>query len=364
MITRQRWLRGLCVISTLLAAALAGCSDDDPTENPAQATGTIELFANGEDFIRQPFVSKDGWEIAFTGFYVNIYGPTAVQGVLEEEETNMQAQVAYESSSEGRLRPAHAGHPHTGISAGGDHVALDGDYLVDLHQTPEDPPEERTLVGTIARKDAFDNPVLTGNYNTINFSLKPVEFSSGQYAGTCPAMTDEDCEEAALGLVADDVAYTIRMKGTATCDGALACGAEETVGFDILLLPVLYGNPYESGLAWSSCAWVGDGRPGLVTANGTGNIEMTFHSDHIFGDVEAGADLNDFAPGFAPFARLAFADENCGPGEDRCVIATEEELSEGWFDLRNTAPEMEYVYGMLIYSLGTVGHCGEGHCLH
>ena len=68
MITKQRWMRGLYVISTLLAAALAGCSDDDLTENPTQATGTLEFFANGEDFIRQPFVSKDGWEIAFTGF--------------------------------------------------------------------------------------------------------------------------------------------------------------------------------------------------------------------------------------------------------------------------------------------------------
>ena len=97
MITRQPWLKNLCVISTLLAAALAGCSDD-PTESPVQATVTLEFFANGEDFIRQPFVSKDGWEIAFTGFYVNIYGPTAVQGVVEEEGTNMQVQVAYGSS--------------------------------------------------------------------------------------------------------------------------------------------------------------------------------------------------------------------------------------------------------------------------
>jgi hypothetical protein len=109
---------------------------------------------------------------------------------------------------------------------------------------------------------------------------------------------------------------------------------------------------------------VGDGDPGIVTAGGTGNIEMTFHSDHIFGDVEADHDLNDFAPGFTPFSRLAIADEACGPGEDRCVIATEEDLYEGWLDLRDTDPEMEYVYGMLIYSLTTVGHCGEGHCLH
>lgn len=364
MIARRPWLAFLCMSSIPLAAALAGCSDDDATESPEQETGTLKFLANGEDFIRHPFVSKDGWEIAFSNFYVNIYGPTAIQGVVEEEEPDAQVQVVYKSSSEWRVRPAHAGHPHTGISAGGDHVALAGDYLVDLHQSPEDPPEERTRVGTIVRRDAFDNPVLTGNYNTLNFRLKPLEFSADRYTGTCPAMTNEECDDTALGMVVDGMSYTIRMKGTATCDDVQACGFEEVVGFDILLLPVLDGNPDASGLAWSSCAWVGDGQPGLVTANGTGEIEMTFHSDHIFGDAEGDAELNDFAPGFAPFARLATANASCGPGEDRCIVATEQELYDGWYELRNTHPEMGYVYGMLIYSLGTVGHCGEGHCLH
>ena len=352
------------ILVLLAAAALVGCSEDDETANPVRETGTLQFFANGEDFIRQPFTSKDGWEIAFTNFYVNIYGPTAIQGVVEEEAPEVQMQVASRAFAEGRVMPAHAGHPHTGIEGGGDHVALSGDYLVDLHQTPEEPPEERTLVGTVSGGDVFDNPVLTGNYNAINFNLRPVTLSGGDYTGTCPAMTDEACGEAAQGLVVDHMAYAIRMVGTGSCDDALVCGAEETVGFDILLMPVLDGNPEESGLAWSSCTWAGQGNPGVVTANGTGEIEMTFHSDHIFGDAEAGAELNDFAPGFSPFALLATASASCNPGEDRCVIATDQELYDGWFDLRDTYPEMEYVYGMLIYSLGTVGHCGEGHCLH
>ena len=69
------------------------------------------------------------------------------------------------------------------------------------------------------------------------------------------------------------------------------------------------------------------------------------------------------APGFEPFNNLALAD-GCNPGEDRCITATQEELREQWSDLSDTYPELQYAYGMLIYSLGTLGHCGEGHCLH
>ena len=38
----------------------------------ATEEGSLTLVANGEDFVRQGFISKDGWEISFDNVYVNI----------------------------------------------------------------------------------------------------------------------------------------------------------------------------------------------------------------------------------------------------------------------------------------------------
>ena len=44
----------IAVMNVLLPGAiLAGCS-------PRASSGTLEFYANGEDFVRQGFVSKDG----------------------------------------------------------------------------------------------------------------------------------------------------------------------------------------------------------------------------------------------------------------------------------------------------------------
>ena len=40
-------------------------------------TGSLILVANGEDFVRQGFISKDGWEISFDHVYVNIADASA-----------------------------------------------------------------------------------------------------------------------------------------------------------------------------------------------------------------------------------------------------------------------------------------------
>ncbi|HOP61989.1 MAG TPA: DUF4382 domain-containing protein [Spirochaetota bacterium] len=58
----------LCVFSMILVTA---CS------KAPQGSGTIIFTANGEDFVREGFVSKDGWKISFDKVYVNIVDPTA-----------------------------------------------------------------------------------------------------------------------------------------------------------------------------------------------------------------------------------------------------------------------------------------------
>jgi len=359
---RKRGTWGLTVAALAACVVLAACSSEDKeAAQLEQATGTVEFFANGEDFIRQPFLSKDGWQVDFSHFFVNVFGPTAIQGTVAGRHLNA---AKAQGSASGSLPPfGHAGHPHTGIAAGGVHVALAGDYLLDLHESPlAAQGEDRTLVGTVAVADSFGNPAYTGNFNTVNFNLKPVEVDAGRYQGTCPAMGGAACDAQAQAMEG----YSIRMLGTATCLDGTRCAEGEVVGFDIRLLPVLAGETAEtSGIAFSSCTWEGDpSNPGLVAANGAGWVELTFHSDHIFGNgEEPDPDLDDFAPGFLPFRRVA-GTAGCAAGEDRCVSATQEELRAAWNAGAAANPELQFAYGMLIYTLGTVGHCGEGHCLH
>ena len=55
---------GLVVLAVLMSGLLLGCG--------AQDIGTLQFHANGEDFVRQGFVSKDGWAISFDHVYVHL----------------------------------------------------------------------------------------------------------------------------------------------------------------------------------------------------------------------------------------------------------------------------------------------------
>ena len=54
----------LMILAVLVAGLLLGCG--------AQETGRLQFVANGEDFVRQGFVSKDGWAIGFDHVYINL----------------------------------------------------------------------------------------------------------------------------------------------------------------------------------------------------------------------------------------------------------------------------------------------------
>ncbi|MEO0458116.1 MAG: DUF4382 domain-containing protein [Cyanobacteria bacterium P01_A01_bin.114] len=54
---RSRWQMGLG-LGLLATYAAAACTQSQPM-------GTLEIRANGEDFVRQGFVTKDGWQITF-----------------------------------------------------------------------------------------------------------------------------------------------------------------------------------------------------------------------------------------------------------------------------------------------------------
>jgi len=87
----MNWLRfGAIALSG--AALIQACASpqapnasapDTESSTSAPATGseagTLAVRANGEDFVREGFVSKDGWEISFDTLYVNLADVTAYQ---------------------------------------------------------------------------------------------------------------------------------------------------------------------------------------------------------------------------------------------------------------------------------------------
>lgn len=78
----MRWAaKGSCLI--LLAACSPETASTESSETASTETadepGELEIQANGEDFVRQGFVSKDGWQIEFDHVYVTLAEVTAYQ---------------------------------------------------------------------------------------------------------------------------------------------------------------------------------------------------------------------------------------------------------------------------------------------
>jgi len=106
--------------------------------------GTLQFNANGEDFVRQGFVSKDGWSINFDHVYITLADITAYQ-----------TDPPYD--------------PHSGSDiASSVKVSLAKTYTVDLAEGGEN--AEPILVGQVTDADA-------GHYNAISWKL--VKASSG-----------------------------------------------------------------------------------------------------------------------------------------------------------------------------------------
>ncbi|HEY9735367.1 MAG TPA: DUF4382 domain-containing protein [Trichocoleus sp.] len=84
-------LTGAGLLALALSVALQSCGGETPTADaPAdqssdiaasgeQTEGTLTVRANGEDFVRQGFTSKDGWDIEFDHIYVTLANVTAYQ---------------------------------------------------------------------------------------------------------------------------------------------------------------------------------------------------------------------------------------------------------------------------------------------
>jgi len=236
------------------------------------AVGILQFHASGEDFVRQGFVSKDGWSINFAHVYITLADITAYQ-----------TDPPYD--------------PHTGGNINGKvTVSLDKVYAVDLAEGGENAPP--ILVDEVP--DAA-----VGHYNAISWRM--VKATSGPAAG-----------------------YSLVIVGTAEKDG-------QSIDFSIKV-----DKEYE----YACGEYVGDERKGMVQEDGTADVEMTFHFDHIFGDAETPMDddLNVSAVGFAPFAGIAEGGK----------------LDVNMADLQSKLSSEDYQ--MLVDILPTLGHVGEGHC--
>ena len=136
---------------------IAGCGSADKTEiddisadqsTEAEETGTLEFRANGEDFVRNGFVSKDGWHITFNHMYITLTDITA-----------WQSDPPYDSHSDEDI-------------IGEVSVTLDGVYTIDLAQG--DGNTDPLSVGTIGSA-----PV--GHYNALSWRM--IKASAGPSEG-------------------------------------------------------------------------------------------------------------------------------------------------------------------------------------
>lgn len=126
----QENLKKICILTLFITVllSLTGCSSKK---------GNLLFNANGEEFVINGLVSKEGWKIDFDNVLVNISSPEA----YNSENQNLRA-------------------------------ILEGDHLIDLKRGSSSRPE--VSVGIVPHAES-------GNYQSLKFSLKQIE--SGEYAG-------------------------------------------------------------------------------------------------------------------------------------------------------------------------------------
>ena len=88
----------------LTSLILSNASKRNERKSLAASTekGKLTLVANGEDFVRQGFVSKDGWSINFDRLYVNFSNATAysTESSFEPQKGDNKDSIEYQNKAE------------------------------------------------------------------------------------------------------------------------------------------------------------------------------------------------------------------------------------------------------------------------
>ena len=151
------------LVSIGLAASviLAGCT-------PSVQTGTLQFNANGEDFIRQGFVSKDGWALTIDHAYITLADITAYQ-------------------SDPPYDPHQGGDVQAAVEC-----SLPGTHTVDLAEGGEDAPP--ILVGEVTE-------TTVGHYNAISWKVvKATEGSAEGYSLVIVGVAEKEGETVSFTL--------------------------------------------------------------------------------------------------------------------------------------------------------------------
>jgi hypothetical protein len=265
-----------------------GAEAEAPTEPdyPVGATGTLEFLADGEDFARLGFTSRDGWAITCSHVYVCLKNPKAY-----------------------RL-------PVDATDAGGEEE-LTGAFVVDIAQ------------GSAATKVGEAAAVAVGHYARVSWELKDIETTDTPIS----PVTAGDL----TGLVGGGTGCMI-LTGTAV-------KAAATIHFTLRI---------HDPMAYMAAEAHPDGLGRLTTSGGTAQAYMTFHLDHIFGDLDTLDEWDSPNPGALGFDSIAALDNTAGDAD----------LTVGTVDLDLDALAAMGAADLLTFYKAwlTLGHCGEGHC--
>ena len=141
---RFRFYSALILTVLITVMLMVGCAaqeaveGDLPEDNEAVQTGTLIFTANGEEFIREGFACKDGWELSFEHAYVTLASISA-----------FQTEPPYDTSQGWGIDELAV-----------ERVDLSGAYTLDLAVPDADP----VVVGVV-------DAVTAGRYNALYWEL-------------------------------------------------------------------------------------------------------------------------------------------------------------------------------------------------